>query len=58
MFELYYLADQGGDIHGDKCPQAYFETIQECHDRAEQESVAHYSIEFETPSEATILYVC
>ena len=56
-YELYYVSDQSGDINGDKISVAYFETEQECHDKASLDGIEHYSIELENSLCFTILFI-
>lgn len=45
MFKLYYLANQLGDIHGEKYLNGSFESLALAQSQALSDGVAHYSIE-------------
>lgn len=60
MFKLYYLADQSGDIYGDKCPQGVFNDLAGAQARAVIDACQHYSVEQYQGDGATfsIVYIC
>ena len=59
MFILYYLADQYGDVTGDKIYVNVFDDLQSAKDKANSEAVQHYSIEQKVgDNDFTIVFVC
>ena len=58
MFQLYYLINQGGDIHGDKTLTGSYPDLASAQAKATADGVAHYSVEKQDDSfQFTIVFI-
>jgi hypothetical protein len=57
MYSLFYLADQNGDINGDKIFEGYFVSIADAQAKAAADGVAHYSIEVDAGADVRIVFI-